>query len=1072
MGRAYLADGWATRFMNQLISRYTLVLLGYSANDIPIRYLLEGLNARGTKPRLFAFAEGEPGETQQKWWDRGVMAIPYSAGDDDHSALWKSLTAWAQRAESIDRWHTNTIELARRGPRDLAPHERGQVASMALTVTGSSALADANPPVPAEWLCVFDSLIRYGRVQSDWRGERETFDPLAIYRLDADPARPEGTNERSQSIGINILEPQGYDERGANFMRLAGRVARRAEPLPARLHHLGRWIAAVAADPVAIWWASHHHQMHPAIEDLINWRLRREQDVPAVVRRGWALYFEASQYDPQREHRDIYDLLDLIKHDGWKGPTLRQVRRVLEPCLRVTPARFHPGPPMADEELRLSRIMDADVKFVHRTEKLNFPDELLPWFVACLRDCLLHAASIKRDLGVEIFSRTPTLHFEDKPGTVHLDDEDSFFMWFAELLKKLASENPAAAHRELNQWPIDEPSYFTKLSIWAWMFPSVTSPDEAAEALASLSNDAFWREAHQRELLWTIRARWPEFTHCQRARIEARTIEGPYKWPNEEDDEYRIRKTRWAAVRIGWLIHNGLVVSKAAENALALLRAADPEWRPSWDQHADRSFDSRGGSVSLDTDPTSVVDAPLKDVMVRLDAVERRPAGGFIERDPFLGLYKARPARALAVLTHESMNGNYPERLWRTIFSSEMPDRHRFRWLVARRLANLPNETIVALAHSACRWLQDRMPEFYDRRPDETLTVWDAVFTALAEAGNEVTSSAMGDLSIGGVKQNLSRRTFGHAINGPVGELTEALVQTLVQTKPDKPTRLPKSLLNRLEATLRAPGEGADHAASMIFLHLKWLFWLDPTWTKASLLPMLKHSHPLSEPAWNGFLFDNRLPQPKLFKLIKADYLEAFAVSPTWRWEDQATARLSQFLVVATVGAGKKVLTYVEGRHALRVSDDDLRTAALQQLGAMIKGANDWNARGKSFVEKVWPQEIRFQTSATSSAFADIAMNTDEAFSDAVKRLSAFLQPIERLDSIIHQLLHVEEQQTKSLADRFPVEAVRFVDLLTPDTPRYIPYNLREFLRVTSDRQPELRQAQTWRRLNDLLSRS
>ncbi|WP_072376403.1 SIR2 family protein [Hyphomicrobium sp. NDB2Meth4] len=1072
MGRAYLADGWATRFMNQLISRYTVVLLGYSANDVPIRYLLEGLNARGSKARLFAFSEGQAGETQQKWWDRGVMAIPYSSGDNEHSALWRTLTAWARRAESIDRWHADTIELARVGPRNLEPHERGRVASMALTVTGASALADANPPIPAEWLCVFDSLIRYGRVQNGWRDRQEDFDPLAIYRLDGDPARPEGTNGREQVIGINVLEPQSHDDHRANFTRLAGRIARRAEPLPARLHHLGRWIAASAGDPVSIWWASHHHQLHPAIEDLINWRLRQQQDIDATVRQSWRLYFEASQHDAHPEHRDFYDLLGVIKQDGWRGSTLRQLRKVMEPYLKVTPTRFHPGPPIGEQELRLGRIMNADVEFVHRSEQLSLPAERLSWFVACLRDCLLHAASIKKDLEVDTHSRTPTLHHEDKPGTVHLDDEDSFFLWFAELFEKLVSENPAAAHRELSQWPIDEPSYFAKLSVWAWMFPSAMPATEAAEAIAGLSDVVFWRENHQRELLWTIRARWPEFTDPERATIEARTVSGPHKWANEEEDEYRVRKARWAAVRIGWLIHNGLTISKITEDAVALLRGSDPEWRPSWDEHADQSHDSRSGWVKLDTDATSLMDAPLNDVVARIDAIERRPAGGFVERNPFLGLYKTRPARALAVLTLESRKGNYPERLWRTIFSDDMPDRQRYRWLVARRLANLPKETIVSLAHSACRWLQNRMPEFYQRRPDEALAVWDTVFASLVAAGNEATSSAMGDLSTGGVKQRRSRRTFGHAINGPVGELTEALIQTLVQTKPAKPSSIPRALRDRINATLQAPGEGADHAASMIFIHLKWLFWLDPNWTKSSLLPMLKHSHRLSEPAWNGFLYDNRLPQANLFNLIKADYLEAFAVSETWRWEDQAAARLSQFLVVATAGTGKKILTSAEGRDALRAANDDLRTAAVRQLGAMIKGAADWHARGTTFVEKVWPQEVRFQTSATSLAFADIAMDTEAAFPDAVKRISAYLQPVEQLDSVIFQLTHVDEKRSKSLAQRYPMDSVRLVDLLTPDKARYVPYNLREFLQSTSELEPDLRHSQSWRRLNELSTTS
>jgi hypothetical protein len=53
-GRAYLADSWATRFVRELLQRYVIVLLGYSANDPPVSYLLKD-SARGPTrhPRRF-----------------------------------------------------------------------------------------------------------------------------------------------------------------------------------------------------------------------------------------------------------------------------------------------------------------------------------------------------------------------------------------------------------------------------------------------------------------------------------------------------------------------------------------------------------------------------------------------------------------------------------------------------------------------------------------------------------------------------------------------------------------------------------------------------------------------------------------------------------------------------------------------------------------------------------------------------------------------------------------------------------------------------------------------------------
>ena len=37
-GRAYLAEGWAARFIRDAIAKYIIVFVGYSADDPPVQY--------------------------------------------------------------------------------------------------------------------------------------------------------------------------------------------------------------------------------------------------------------------------------------------------------------------------------------------------------------------------------------------------------------------------------------------------------------------------------------------------------------------------------------------------------------------------------------------------------------------------------------------------------------------------------------------------------------------------------------------------------------------------------------------------------------------------------------------------------------------------------------------------------------------------------------------------------------------------------------------------------------------------------------------------------------------------
>ena len=189
-GRAYLAEGWATRFVRDLLDRYTVVLLGYTANDPPVTYLLQGLHAhgRGSPGALYAFDDGTDNESASRWSDRGVQPITYCK-TADHVALWDTLNAWAERAYDPAAWKQKIIQLSQRGPTRVDAYQRGQVASVVSSDEGANLFAAAAPKPPGEWLCVFDPHIRYGRVDPPFGDARPRYDPLAIYRLDDDPPR-------------------------------------------------------------------------------------------------------------------------------------------------------------------------------------------------------------------------------------------------------------------------------------------------------------------------------------------------------------------------------------------------------------------------------------------------------------------------------------------------------------------------------------------------------------------------------------------------------------------------------------------------------------------------------------------------------------------------------------------------------------------------------------------------------------------------------------------------------------------------------------------------------------------
>jgi hypothetical protein len=93
-GRAYLTEGWARRFIQDLFLSFTVLFVGYSHDDPVMHYLARGLPPTEFGRRRFALASDEP-ESRSSWENRGIHQIPYSSADG-HVQLRMACTKWAE----------------------------------------------------------------------------------------------------------------------------------------------------------------------------------------------------------------------------------------------------------------------------------------------------------------------------------------------------------------------------------------------------------------------------------------------------------------------------------------------------------------------------------------------------------------------------------------------------------------------------------------------------------------------------------------------------------------------------------------------------------------------------------------------------------------------------------------------------------------------------------------------------------------------------------------------------------------------------------------------------------------
>jgi hypothetical protein len=174
-GLAYLTERWAARFVSELFRNSMVCFIGYSINDPVLRYMMDAL-ATGRMlgeitPQAWALGDCEPGQEHGKtieWQAKGVSPILYEvpSGSHDHSALHKTLKAWAETLRD-DLLGKERIVVSHSLARPSASTRQDDfVGRMLLALSDKSGLptkrfADFNPVASLEWLLETFSQDRY-----------------------------------------------------------------------------------------------------------------------------------------------------------------------------------------------------------------------------------------------------------------------------------------------------------------------------------------------------------------------------------------------------------------------------------------------------------------------------------------------------------------------------------------------------------------------------------------------------------------------------------------------------------------------------------------------------------------------------------------------------------------------------------------------------------------------------------------------------------------------------------------------------------------------------------------------
>ena len=626
-GQAYLSEGWATSFFREIIDsdRYVVVFVGYAADDPPVHYLLEGLNRQINERQVYAFQPGEADEATAKWGHRGVKAISY-AEDSDHTALWDTLEAWAQRARDPDQWYSEVINKAKQGPQSLSPHERGQVAHIVSTVEGVRKFSEGEEPPPAEWLCVFDKYRRYGKPGEldSWLEKGPDVDPFDLYHIDSDvpPDKADSRDRKPPADAWDAFNLNRVDKTNLsddNFSSIICNRAYNTPPPPTRLRQMGAWIGDVTDQPAAVWWAVRQPSLHPDTRRKIHLALTDSQrPISPVVREAWYYLLE---YWEQGIGLGVgltpwHELKKRISKDGWSKSVVRAYAACFRPYLRVERSSSNPKPPKQEDEIVLSDLIGLEVVYpADNSKSIDIPDEWVTPIIVVLRKNLETALEFETEIDRGGLGHISSIVPDQSSDSNHKRRLSGAVIEFTSVFERLMQLDLKTARREFSKWLIEDDPIFTRLRIWAAGKSDLVSDDQFGPMLADVSDDAFWDRSHEWDLLHTLLARWNGLSADTRTEIEKRLLKGRSRRGQETEEDFR----KWCALsildRITWLSQKGCKLRLNLEDETNRLREFVPDWKPEYADERVESWGTKSGSVSIETEHSALLYIPLASVL-------------------------------------------------------------------------------------------------------------------------------------------------------------------------------------------------------------------------------------------------------------------------------------------------------------------------------------------------------------------------------------------------------------------------------------------------------------------------
>jgi hypothetical protein len=859
-----------------------------------LRYMMDALAADRMlgeiTPQAWALGDCEPGQERQKtddWKAKGVAPILYNvpAGSLDHSALHKTLHAWAETyRDGVQGKEAIVVKHALTQPQ-AGTQQDDFVGRMLWALSDKSGLpaklfADFNPTPSLDWLLEHFS--------------NEQFRHSDLTRFGVSPH-----DEVDAKLRFSLIRrPAPYSRAPPQLLVSGGITGSQWDDV---MFHLARWLVRHLDDPrLVLWIAERGGQLHDRWPWLIEHELSRfvalERDektselneirlhspraIPSpLMRTLWRLLLSGRVKAPWHD-ADLYQWKDRFNREGLTATIRLELRDLLTPKIILKkPFNWNDGEQGNDDEFaRVKQVVDWELALaadhVHSALRDLTDDHLtsaLPLLLDDFQMLLRDALDLMHELD-EADERYDASHL-DLPSITNHWQNRGFKDWtiLIELLRdawlEVKANDKERATRIAHSWfEIPYPT-FKRLTLFAASQDGCIPPEQWVNWLLADNAWWLWSTDTRREVFRLLVLQGQSLSGTVKERLEEIILAGPprdmYR-PDLEQADWQELVAHSVWLHLAKLRFSGLALSARATARLEEISTDQPQWQMATNERDEFSHWMSGTGDPDFEDRRQVDVAPRKRrELVQWLTTSRVDKRLFYE-DTWRQACQKHPLNCLYALADLAAQENWPATRWSDAlyaWGSERKVKRMWRY-AAPQVQAMPNSVIQEIGHSITSWIQ-AVSKSINSHEDVLLDLCQRVLMLPLDANTGMTRNG-----------EPINQPVTEAINHPVGHVTQALINLWIEQNPNDNDLLPDEIKPMFTALCDVQVDRFRHGRVLLGSRLITFFRVDRPWTEQYLLPLFEWSNPVeAKAAWEGFLWSPRLYQP-LLTAFKAQFLD------------------------------------------------------------------------------------------------------------------------------------------------------------------------------------------------------